>query len=293
LFAATSKRVFFWIGLILALTGIIFVLHRFVKFSDQINFSQFTSQFWLGILLLSFIYGIFSINLALAWAELLKHFKSNISKQWAISVYGQTQLAKYVPGNIFHFASRQLLGQSKGIKAVLLAKVLVFEHLLLSVIAVLAAVLLLPNFIHFINQTQAFAAYCFIFLLLIFMVNYIWSIHIARAFIYQGIFIIISGLIFANILALLTEQNFWALPNLNIVISGYVLAWLFGMLMPGAPAGIGVRELLISLFLGSYFSPADLTLAVVLSRFVTLTGDFIFFILSSYLSIKQHSNTSN
>jgi hypothetical protein len=57
----------------------------------------------------------------------------------------------------------------------------------------------------------------------------------------------------------------------------YVVAWLAGLLTPGSPAGMGVREIALLALLGSRFAEADLLMAVVVSRGITLAGDVGFF----------------
>jgi hypothetical protein len=59
------------------------------------------------------------------------------------------------------------------------------------------------------------------------------------------------------------------------------VAWLAGLLTPGAPAGVGVREIMLLFLLGTVVGRADLLLAAVLSRVITVTGDGGFFVWAS------------
>ncbi|MCY1448795.1 hypothetical protein D9M71_654970 [compost metagenome] len=54
---------------------------------------------------------------------------------------------------------------------------------------------------------------------------------------------------------------------------------------PGAPAGVGIRELALLLLLGNSVAEADLMLAILLGRIVTIVGDLFFF--ASVLLIKE------
>jgi len=45
---------------------------------------------------------------------------------------------------------------------------------------------------------------------------------------------------------------------------------------PGAPAGVGVRELVLLFLLKNVVAEAELLLAVVLGRLVTVMGDLLF-----------------
>jgi glycosyltransferase 2 family protein len=67
----------------------------------------------------------------------------------------------------------------------------------------------------------------------------------------------------------------------------YILAWLVGLVTPGAPAGMGVRELVLLFLLSDQLSETVLLLAVILGRMVTVTGDLFFFILIVFIRRKN------
>ena len=60
----------------------------------------------------------------------------------------------------------------------------------------------------------------------------------------------------------------------------FSLAWVAGFIIPGAPGGIGVREVVLIFFLSPIIGePEGIAVAIAL-RFVTLLGDIFFFIVS-------------
>ena len=64
----------------------------------------------------------------------------------------------------------------------------------------------------------------------------------------------------------------------------YVLAWLIGLLTPGAPAGVGVRELVLLFLLKGEISETDLVFAVLLGRIMTVGGDVFIYVISMLMS---------
>ena len=82
--------------------------------------------------------------LALAWWNLLAQFGASVSKRWAIKTYGISQLAKYVPGNIFHLAGRQAMGMAAGTPGWVLAKSSIWELVLISIAGAMFSLLALP-----------------------------------------------------------------------------------------------------------------------------------------------------
>jgi uncharacterized membrane protein YbhN (UPF0104 family) len=117
------------------------------------------------------------------------------------------------------------------------------------------------------------------------------SPSVAAALIWQLVFLTISSAVFIGTLSVVMPANA-SIPALTAVCGAYVLAWLAGLVTPGAPAGVGIRELVLLFLLGRWIAQADLLLAVVLGRGVTVIGDFIYFIITIYLqqlSCKEYS----
>ena len=63
-------------------------------------------------------------------------------------------------------------------------------------------------------------------------------------------------------------------------MSSYPVSWLAGYVIPGASAGIGVREAAIMLMLSTAVLPQEATLIAILMRVVTLLGDLLFYLLA-------------
>ena len=98
------KRIMNWAGLILSIVGIIFVAIKLSEYGGQIAFSRFTTGSLLALFGLAIGYASANMLLILAWKMLLQHLGIAVNFVWVIKTYGVSQLAKYVPGNIFHLA---------------------------------------------------------------------------------------------------------------------------------------------------------------------------------------------
>lgn len=275
-----AKRVLHWGGSALAIAGIAFVVLRLRNYGAEIDLARFDSVAWLGVAGLALIYGLSNLMLALSWWNLLEQFGACTSRRWAVRVYGTTQIAKYVPGNIFHLAGRQAMGMAAGLAGWPLAKSAVWELGLISaaggLIGLLALPLLVPGF-PVAASAALFAAS--IGIALIVLLRYI-GLPAARAFgLYVG-FLVISALLFVGLVELLADNPVAGVAFWLPLGGAYVLAWLIGLVTPGAPAGVGVRELVLLFLLKGAVCEADLLLAVVLGRVVTVGGDFGFFCVS-------------
>lgn len=279
---AGGKRALHWLGSALAVAGAGFVILRLWDYGSDIELAKFEWPEWslLGLLILA--YAAANLFLALAWWKLLEHLGTTVSPRWATRAYGVSQLAKYVPGNVVHFASRQAMGIAKGVPAWTLAKSTVLEMGLLTaaggLYGLLVLHLLLPDLPAGVG-TAIFALACSGTGLALW--RYL-GLAITQAFACQIGFLAVSGVVFMLLAGFLTAgmedgQSWW------LVVGAFVLAWLAGLVTPGAPAGVGVRELVLLFLLHGMADEASLLLAVVLSRVVTVCGDLIFFAVAALI----------
>lgn len=269
------KRILHWLGSAIAVAGVAFVVVRIADYRDQLDFSRLEASDWGAVAALTLVYTLANVLLAFAWWNLLAGFGADTSRRWAVKVYGVSQLAKYVPGNIFHFAGRQAMGIADNLPSWPLAKSVLWELGLLSVAGALFSVLATPFVFPEFSAYWAVSAFVVAVSLTIIVLRQTLGTHFAHALSLQVVFLSLSSLIFASLIYLLTPS----VPINWASLSGaFVLAWLAGLVTPGAPAGLGVRELVLLYFLKGTIQEVDLLLAVLLGRIVTIFGDFLFFV---------------
>lgn len=264
------------LGYALGLAGVLFVGIRLHAYEEQLEVSSLSLSVWGSLALLALIYGFTNMFLARAWWCQLKIFA--IESSWAptLRIYGLSQLARYVPGNIFHLAGRQALGIAAGLQARPLVKSAAWELGSIAVAGAAFGVLIVPMVWTSLNQFVAVA----VFLLLLFVIFVILDRAISKAaavaLLWQSLFLSISGLIFLGTLLLLADHvSFY--PLIPSLCGSFVVAWLLGLLTPGAPAGVGVREAVLLYLLEGLIVPQTLLLAIVFGRLVTVLGDLFFF----------------
>jgi hypothetical protein len=268
------------VGGLLGLAGVAFVIQRLDNYAEQIDLSVFDVTDWSILGALVFVYGAANILLARAWWNLLVFFEVKTEWRWAVKVYGLSQLAKYVPGNIFHLAGRQALGMAAGLPARALAKSAIWELGVISIagglFGFLALQLLWPEVAQWISPVL----FLLMTVLLFAAVRYQLSPSVAAALIWQMSFLFISGAVFIGTLSVVMQADA-SMPTLTALCGAYVVAWLGGLVTPGAPAGVGVREMVLLFLLKGQITQADLLLTVVLGRMVTVLGDTLYFMSSN------------
>jgi len=280
-----AKKYLNWTGTLLSIIGVIFIFFKLKDYSSQIDLSRLTISSWYAFVGLSFFYGCYSLLLApLAWTNLLAYFGVSVPLYWSIRTYGISQLAKYVPGNIFHFASRQAIGVSEGLPSIPLAKSTIWDILLQAISAIFFGILILPSFLPNFNEKIAFVVFICTIFLYVYIIAHYWNVKIGYAASLYTISLILSSVLFIAILYILLPISvFNNLPILSI-FGAYVVAWLVGMVTPGAPGGAGVKELILYTLMHSWISQSDLLLAIIISRIITILGDCVFYGISVILN---------
>ena len=103
-FLVKNAKVF---GIFIAFSGIIFVVDKIVVYGSQINFGNFGKIQLVFLIFISIVSGVSNILLAAGWRKILDYVGVQRSFRWAAWIYATSQLAKYVPGNVFQFVGRQ------------------------------------------------------------------------------------------------------------------------------------------------------------------------------------------
>lgn len=277
-------------GSALGIIGIGFVVLRLHDHWGSLDLSQITPTAWIILAGLVLLYGIASsVLFTMTWWNLLAWFDIHVTRTWSFRVYGVSQLAKYVPGNIFHLAGRQVIGMSAGAPSGKLLKSMMWELGLAAVAGTLFGWLILPGLFEKFSSLMSVILLVVSISLIVFLLRRLFGVNVAKAFGCLLFLQAITGVIFAVLLNVITHHSGFS-PQTRLLIGGsYIIAWLIGLVTPGAPAGAGVRELILLLLLKGVVQEADLLVAVVLGRVITVLGDVLFFI-AAFLIPKNHKN---
>jgi hypothetical protein len=268
-------------GFVLGLLGMAFVISRIIRV-DRILITEMLT--WRTLLILTPAALIFLLGgglLALAWWETLESQSVTMSRTHCMSLFGISQLAKYVPGTVFQYLGRHAGGTVAGIRSRPLIKSYGWELGLLLLAGAVTALLALP--LTGLTATAGLPGLIFVMAaaLCFGLMNFMAGRHLARALGLYLIYILLSGTSFALILAL---RGSWPAPvGPSILlewIGAYAVAWVLGLVTFGAPAGLGAREAVLFALLSRSVGQSDLLGSIVLVRLANLGGDAFFFLLA-------------
>ncbi|WP_009633576.1 lysylphosphatidylglycerol synthase domain-containing protein [Synechocystis sp. PCC 7509] len=218
------------------------------------------------------------------WSWIFQTLNQKVSGFWAVRVYLTTNIAKYIPGNIWHYYGRIRLATEANIPTSIATISVLLEPLILAAAALIVAL---------VGTSQNR-------LLQVFM-SAIVLIAIHPLILNQGIKLVsklknkgdnLQKIEHYPFLPLLGELGFLGLRgagfvltftalhsvNINqipILISSFSLAWLLGLVVPGAPGGIGVFEATATALLGALFSPGLILSVVALYRLISILAEVV------------------
>lgn len=274
---AHGKRLLHWLGSGLALLGIGFVVFKLLAYRDQFDLSRLSGQDWFTLLLLAVLCGLSGVLLGFAWRALLQKHGVTIPMTSAVRIYGISQIAKYVPSNVVHLLGRQALCAAESLPTWPVAKSTLWELGCLPFAALMCAPLAIPLVVPALSPLVGVVGFVVTLALGIVAASRLLGASVARAVVYQTAYLFIAGLQFLVVLMILAPDAAlgpWALA----ICGASVLAWAAGFLTPGAPAGVGVREVVLYMLLSQLVSQPELLAAVVLARMVSVCGDVLFYI---------------
>lgn len=276
---AVSKRTLHAVGSLVATLGICFVG---VKLWDQFQtqgMKHLEPWMILILVLLSIAYMASCAIHPLAWRQILRQLGFEATKRWSIKTYGRTQLAKYLPGNVFHIAGRQVMGMAAGIPSAIVAKSIGVEMTMFLItggtFGVMLIDILLPEHLRIIGMISWLMATALSYA----TCRKLIGEPAGKAFALQIAFHLFS----CSTFSIVYLMNGGSQSDLYLVAPAYVIAWLVGTLTPGAPAGVGIRELVLIFILGAKMEQSLLISTVAMGRLVTVSADVMLFFVASVI----------
>ena len=242
-------------------------------------------------------YALAGWPLAEAWRQLLGPGPAAAYPRQHRVLYGRTQIAKYLPGNVFHLVGRQVLGRrlSHPQGALALASLAEAASLLL-----VAGVLALPLAWSGIERLPgmppdwlvAVAATAVVVLACLggrrlrdwrarvghrnADLSRGWAPRVLRAASLHTTFFVVAGLVLWGVARAVCDPTGPPLDPAT-AIATMAMAWWAGFVAPGSSAGVGVRETVLVLTLEPSLGGDGAMLVALAFRLVTTLGDLLFF----------------
>jgi hypothetical protein len=290
------KRILPLLGLAVSLACVGFFVLYASRHWQGFASGEWTARTWrLLALALAFQLATY-VSAPLAWRLSLRMTGIQASYRKLARVLSLSQIAKYLPGNVGHHVGRVYLARRIGLPAdsTLLSMALDTMILLMAAAACSAPVFALTWSIlrqHGTQSLRVAAAVLVILALVLLGASRLPTLRhhlvrlaalvtqlfrrgnvglLARAWLVHCLgFVFGSSALYMLCLALAPAAH----PDWLLLLGLYTAAWLLGFVMPGAPAGIGVRELVLLVGLSPLYGREHATAIAAALRLVTTLSD--------------------
>ncbi|RDV01486.1 hypothetical protein DXH95_14420 [Sphingorhabdus pulchriflava] len=278
--ARRGVRALYWLGALLLAASLIFVAayaHRNWAMLAQVSISN-SKMLVLAILL----YAVSHFSTALSWPFVLRGMSIPVSLRTGVQIGFVSQIGKYLPGNVAHYFGRATLAANSGVPLLssgTSTAVEIIAALFAAAIVGATALVIDPEAAQFLalRLMNAFQATTTILAALaagvLALGTYLYwkrySIVVVLApTLFLAVSFTLSGLSFAALLASIDATS----PTATI-IALFVVAWVIGFIVPGAPAGIGIREAILIGFLAPQIGGGPALACSLLHRVLTAGVD--------------------
>ena len=225
------------------------------------------------------------------WSWILRELNQPATGLWSIKVYLITNLAKYLPGNVWHFYGRVIAAKKAGFSVEAATLSVLLEPLLMAA-AALAIALTTGSRTNGITQLLCLSAVLiaihprFLNPLLQLASRLKGKSQDAQAvqnqqpvqirrypllpLLGEAGFVALRGLGFLLTLSALSPI---APAQIPLVFSAFSFAWVLGLVVPGAPGGIGVFEATAIALLNSQIPTGTIIGGVALYRIISIFAE--------------------
>lgn len=311
-------------GVILALiAGGFFVVRARQALSGQNLSALLDVKVLLASALLIVVYAFAIPVTGLAWSWLLRMLGQRAKFGEMTTILAVTQFGKYLPGNVAQHIGRIALARSAkiGLPAIVLSisyetllsvvacahltaltflwtlpaamadwKIVQHRQTLLALItiAVLAAFFIVPRLATLIANRRAASAGIVDDMAPILKIR--WSVIVACYVFYVLNFCLTGAGLWIVSHALVGPGQTG--PTLLFMTGAFASTWILGFLAPGAPAGLGVRESVLAVWLTGVMHPSQAIALILVLRVATTLGDLANFVVGSLLMSQQRKRAS-
>ena len=285
------------VGATLAILAIVYLGFEIAKSIDIVIDRIVTLRGIFITLTLSVVYGLSLFFVFAAWLILLgkETAASQLGFRRSLEIYSVFQIMKYVPTNVVHQVTRYATLKDAGVshKNIIWSSTAELAMLLFTSVLI-SAFTVGPLLFSFVNEyisirTLALLAALSAALLLVLMLLIISRKRstieasvikklLARSILSLPLYIIfflITGYVLLVTIKFIAPGS--TAPDLVTTLGGNALAWVAGFITPGAPGGVGIREVVLIETFKPLGLAQEIGVIAAMFRLISTIGDAVFF----------------
>jgi len=282
-------------GNLLTVVCICYLVYLFFHYRSELPLKELREHIsFSSIALGSLLWVLINLTLAVAWGILVR--ANAIETRWTkdIRIIFLTQIAKYLPGNVFQYAGRMVHYKSDGINYRTSSLLVLHEIALVASTALVIG--LLGSWIPALLSLFPLGLLVACFSILIVFDTQLWkqkrialpSLRKVAFYFSASLCYLVGFLITFMIYRMIIEVETTG-GNIRL-LGASTLSWVAGFLTPGSPGGVGIREVVFT-SIGEFAPRHLLMLSVVNLRLCSIIGDTLCAALA--LLMKDSGNQMN
>lgn len=232
------------------------------------------------------------------WTWVLKELNQSVSSIEFIQVYLKTNIAKYLPGNVWHYYGRIIAAKNANIPTNIATLSVLLEPLLMLAAALIIIVLFASQIVVNNWKINLFILQL-LGLIIILGILHPWFLNptiqlldrwknkksqpenqLIDSFIINRYpvkpllgEIVFLGLRGAGFILTMLAINSLTWQQIPLLFGTFSCAWVMGLVIPGAPGGLGVFETIAILLLQYHFPAALVISAIALYRLISILAE--------------------
>ena len=289
------KKIFRW----LILGGTLFFLLKALK-DNWLGVSaiRISANGWLILVAATVITLLAHIWAGWIWTWVLKELNQSVSAIEFIQVYLKTNIAKYLPGNVWHYYGRIMAAKNANVPTNIATLSVLLEPLLMLAAALIIIVLfgseLVVNNLKFNLIILQFPSLIIVLGILHprflnpaiklldrwknkksngenqLINSFIIKRYPVKPLLGELVFLGLRAAGFILTMLALTSLTWAQIP---LLVGAFSCAWVLGLVVPGAPGGLGVFETTAMLLLQYHFPAALVISAIALYRLMSILAE--------------------
>lgn len=234
------------------------------------------------------------------WTWVLKELNQSVSSIEFIQVYLKTNIAKYLPGNVWHYYGRIMAAKNANIPTSIATLSVLLEPLLMLAAALIIIVLFASQIVVSINNWKINLIMLQLLGLIIVLGilhprflnpvielldrwknkkshpenqlidSFIINRYPVKPLLGEIVFLGLRGAGFILTMLAISSLTWQQIP---LLFGTFSCAWVMGLIVPGAPGGLGVFETITILLLQYHFPAALVISAIALYRLVSILAE--------------------
>lgn len=281
-------------GILLSFIILGFMVSQFVQNWQEIK-PYLANAKWIILIIAIILYGGAFLATGYNWAYVLWNLDPRLTKREYLNIHMISALARYIPGGIWNIVGKAYMCTEKGVEKSATTASMILEYVFQIISSGLFFIFFLPVLMKEVLNIWLTIAFIAVIILVLLLLP--WGVRLGTRILgrifkedLRGIYLT-NGYVYSVLLRYMAVWLFTGcglivlvkafseiklMQGIYLVLS-YPISWVVGFLSP-SPNGMGIREGVLSLLLGSSYSYELVLLITLTTRIWTMLGEAVAFI---------------